>query len=277
MKFFEAAGQLLRSHHIEISIEISRKLDKRYTSFLNESGLADDAITKWRAQLIHFIGTAILDQSDAHVTDSVADWAVQTAEGAVHHGVGIDDLMLTVRCYRGVIWDYIEKEIDIEAMNPFSVLKVNRIIDAILDQTAQVFSVSYVEYHTKAIRAAQKAFNEVSFPVVALSDQVAVLPLIGELSEERASILLENVLPKCKDLKINDLILDLSGVPQVDTMGTDKLFQLKQSLGLIGINLIFTGIKPSLALPMVNLGVPLDQLNVKGTLKNAISAYKLMQ
>ncbi|WNS78118.1 STAS domain-containing protein [Domibacillus sp. DTU_2020_1001157_1_SI_ALB_TIR_016] len=262
---------------MEISIEISRKLNQRYTSFLNESGLADDAIAKWRAQLIHFIGTAILDQNDASVTDSVADWSVQTAEGAVNYGVGIDDLMLTVRCYRGVIWDYIEKEIDIEAMNPFSVLKVNRIIDAILDQTAQVFSVSYVEYHTKAIRAAQKAFNEVSFPVVALSDQVAVLPLIGELSEERASILLENVLPKCKDLKINDLILDLSGVPQVDTMGTDKLFQLKQSLSLIGINLIFTGIKPSLALPMVNLGVSLDQLNVKGTLKNAISAYKLMQ
>lgn len=277
MKFFEAAGQLLRGHQMEISIEISRKLNQRYTSFLNESGLADDAIAKWRAQLIHFIGTAILDQNDASVTDSVADWSVQTAEGAVNYGVGIDDLMLTVRCYRGVIWDYIEKEIDIEAMNPFSVLKVNRIIDAILDQTAQVFSVSYVEYHTKAIRAAQKAFNEVSFPVVALSDQVAVLPLIGELSEERASILLENVLPKCKDLKINDLILDLSGVPQVDTMGTDKLFQLKQSLSLIGINLIFTGIKPSLALPMVNLGVSLDQLNVKGTLKNAISAYKLMQ
>lgn len=181
-------------------------------------------------------GAAILDQSDAHVADAIADWAVQTAEGAVIHGVGIDDLMLTVRCYRGVIWDCIEKETDIKGMNPFSVLKVNRIIDAILDQIAQVFSVSYVEYHTKTIRAAQKAFNEVSFPVVALSDQVAVLPLIGELSEERASILLENVLPKCKDLKINDLILDLSEVPQVDTMGTDKLFQLKQSLGLIGIN-----------------------------------------
>ncbi|MCI2256097.1 hypothetical protein L2D08_17235 [Domibacillus sp. PGB-M46] len=58
-------------------------------------------------------------------------------------------------------------------------------------------------------------------------------------------------------------------------MDTDKLVKLKQSLGLIGINAIFKGIKPGLVLPRINLGVPLDQLNVKGTLKNAISAYKL--
>ncbi|MET1032230.1 STAS domain-containing protein [Domibacillus tundrae] len=276
MMFFETTGQLLKDNNIEISTEISKKLDKRYTSFLNESGLADDTITKWRAQLVVLIGTAVLVQAEANVADQLADWATQTAEGSVQYGVGIDELMLTVRCYRTVIWDYIEKNVEIDSMRPSSVLKVSRIIDAILDQTAQIFSVSYVNYNTKTIKVAQKAFNEVSFPVVALSDQVAILPLIGELNAERANMLLENVLPKCTSLRIEELIIDLSGVPRIDTLAINQLFQLNASLDLTGISTTYTGISPALAIPMVNLGICLNQLNVKGTLKNAISANKIM-
>lgn len=276
MMFFETTGQLLKDNNIEISTEISKKLDKRYTSFLNESGLADDTITKWRAQLVVLIGTAVLVQAEANVADQLADWATQTAEGSVQYGVGIDELMLTVRCYRTVIWDYIEKNVEIDSMRPSSVLKVNRIIDAILDQIAQIFSVSYVNYNTKTIKVAQKAFNEVSFPVVALSDQVAILPLIGELNAERANMLLENVLPKCTSLRIEELIIDLSGVPRIDTLAINQLFQLNASLDLTGISTTYTGISPALAIPMVNLGICLNQLNVKGTLKNAISANKIM-
>ncbi|MCP3764813.1 STAS domain-containing protein [Domibacillus sp. A3M-37] len=276
MMFFETTGQLLKDNNIEISTEISKKLDKRYTSFLNESGLTDDTITKWRAQLVVLIGTAVLVQAEANVADQLADWATQTAEGSVQYGVGIDELMLTVRCYRTVIWDYIEKNVEIDSMRPSSVLKVSRIIDAILDQTAQIFSVSYVNYNTKTIKVAQKAFNEVSFPVVALSDQVAILPLIGELNAERANMLLENVLPKCTSLRIEELIIDLSGVPRIDTLAINQLFQLNASLDLTGISTTYTGISPALAIPMVNLGICLNQLNVKGTLKNAISANKIM-
>ncbi|WP_050184328.1 STAS domain-containing protein [Domibacillus robiginosus] len=276
MIFFETVGRLLSENHIDVSVEISQKLEHRYASFFRESGLSDESVTKWRAELIAFIGAGILAQSPDNVTDEVVDWAAQTAEGAVQHGVGIDELMFTVRCYREVIWEYVERKVNIDQMRPTSVLKVNRIIDTLLDQTAQTFSISYVRYNTQTIKAAQKAFNEISFPVVALSDRVAILPLIGELDEGRASILLENVLPKCKDLKIEELILDLSGVPHIDNMTADKLFQLKHSLDLIGISLTFTGIGPKLALPMVNLGIPLNQLNIKGTLKNAISTYKMI-
>jgi rsbT co-antagonist protein RsbR len=276
MMFFETAGQLLKDNNIEVSREISSKLDKRYTSFLNKSGLLDDTITTWRAQLIVLIGTAVLDQDSTNAADQIADWATQTSEGSVQYGVGIDELMLTVRCYRTVIWDYIEKNVEIDNMRPSSVLKVNRIIDAILDQTAQIFSVSYVNYNTKTIRAAQKAFNEVSFPVVAISDKVAILPLIGELNEERAEMLLENVLPKCTLLRIEELIVDLSGVPRIDTLAINQLFKLNASLNLTGISTTYTGIGPTLAIPMVNLGICFNQLNVKGTLKNVISTRKIM-
>lgn len=277
MIFFETVGNALEKNSLAVSLEINKKLEKRYTSFLHGSGLADEAITKWRAQLITLIGTAVLAQASDHVEDQVADWAKQTAEGAVQHGVGIDELMVTVRSYREVIWDYIEREVEIDNMRPSSVLKVNRLIDAILDQTAQTFSISYVIFNTQAMKTAQKAFIEVSFPVVALTDKVAVLPLIGELSEERATRMLEIILPKCSALRIQELILDLSGVPRIDTIATNQLFQLKDSLDLIGITTTFTGIRPDLALPMVNLGISLSSLNVKGTLQSAISDYRMMR
>ncbi|OES45546.1 hypothetical protein [Domibacillus iocasae] len=118
MLFSKTVGQLLKDKSLEVSSEISKKLNKRYTSFLNESGLVDNTITKWRAQLIVLIGTATLSEDDADVADQVAEWAMQTSEGSVHYGIGIDGLMLTVRCYRGVIWDYIEKEVEIDNMRP---------------------------------------------------------------------------------------------------------------------------------------------------------------
>lgn len=278
MMFFETVGSILEKNSFDISLEINKKLEKKYLLFLNESGFSDEKITKWQAHLIAYIGTAVLTHDSNTTKDQVASWAKQTAEGCVQHGVGIDELMALLRSYREVIWDYIEKKISIDTMDHIrhsSVLKVNRIIDALLDQTAQIFGASYVNFNAQTMQVAKKAFIEVSFPVVALTDQVAVLPLIGELDEERTSRMIEIILPKCSTLKIEELILDLSGVPRIDTIVVNQLFQLKSALSLIGVTATFTGIRPALALPMVSLGICLNQLNVKGTLKNAISDYMI--
>jgi rsbT co-antagonist protein RsbR len=268
---FQTIGQLIVEKNIKLSTKISKKLEGRYTISLNERGLIDESIVNWRAQFITNIGKAVLAQDETEVFDRVTDWATQTGEGAVNHGVAIDELMKTIKLYREVIWDCVEKELEIDNMAPSSILKINRIIGALLDHTAYIFSVSYVKYSTKTMETAQKAFNEISFPVVALSDKVAVLPLIGELNEEKSSVLLENVLQKCAHLRNAELIIDLSGVPNVDTVAANQLFQLAHALNLIGVSPTFTGIRPDIALSTVNLGICFEQFNVKGTLKNALS------
>jgi rsbT co-antagonist protein RsbR len=276
MVSFQTIGQFIVERNMELSAKVSKESEERYTLFLNQNELVDDAAVKWRAQFITHIGKAVLSQNEVQVFSQISEWATQTSEDAVNRGVRINELLKTLKLYRKVIWDCIEKEIEIDNIVSSSILKINRIIDALLDHTAYIFSVSYIKYSTKLLEAAQKAFNEVSFPVVALSDQVAILPLIGEMNEERADMLLENVLPNCTSLGIEELIVDLSGVPRIDTLAINQLFKLNASLDLIGISTTYTGIRPALAIPMVNLGICLNQLNVKGTLKNAISTRKIM-
>ncbi|OLN22005.1 hypothetical protein BTO30_11780 [Domibacillus antri] len=184
-------------------------------------------------------------------------------EGAVQFGIEIVELMKTIRLYREVIWEFVEKELEIDNMVSSSILKINRIIDAVLDQTTYVFCVSYVKHHAKTIEAAQKAVHDISCPVVAISNDVAVLPLIGELTEERAGILMETVLHKSVGLRIRELIIDLSGVPVVNSM-------VANALNLIGVAATFTGIRPDIARTMFSLGIDFEKYRVKGTLKNAL-------
>lgn len=276
MSFFKTVGQLLQNNSAEIAAEINKVLNSEYHSLLDEGGLSNDTMTQRRIHLIELIGTAVLNQHDPGVADEIADWTRETALAAVEQGIQVEELIRSLRSYKKTIWNYLQNKIDIDQTKASVVIQVHYLIEDILDQVLLVYNAGYINFYEQRIDSAKKAFNEVSFPVVALSDKVAILPLIGELDEERASIILENVLPKCKDLKIDELILDLSGVPRIDTISANTLFQLKDSLAIIGISLTFTGIKPELAVPMVNLGIPINKFHIKGTLKNAIAMSKVL-
>ncbi|MCM3789896.1 STAS domain-containing protein [Domibacillus indicus] len=276
MSFFKTVGQLIQNNSAEIAVDINRALNNEYHSLLHEGGLSNDIANKRRAHLVGLIGRAILNQNGTDVAEEVTDWTKETARVSVEQGIEMEKLIIILASYKTTIWKYIRKEIEIDQIKSSTVLAVHQFIEDLLDQILYLFNATYINYYKQKIASAKKAFNEVSFPVVALSDKVAILPLIGELDEERASIILENVLPKCKDLKIDELILDLSGVPRIDTISANTLFQLKDSLAIIGISLTFTGIKPELAVPMVNLGIPINKLHIKGTLKNAIATSKVL-
>lgn len=272
MIFFQKAGELLTEHSTQLAIEMEKKLKEKYKPFIYKTSFNEEDIVKWRAQLPVCIGNALLTQDETKAFSQVEEWAKQTGEAAVQHGIAIDGLMINIRLYRETIWDYIEKEVKLDDMRPSSILKVSRQIDALLDFTAHTFSVSYVNHSTQIIKAAQKAFNEVSFPVVALSNKVAVLPLIGELNEERTACLLETILEKCTALGVVRLIVDLSGVPHVDTIAANQLFKLNQALNLIGVSSVLTGMRPELVVPIINSQIDFSQIEIKSTLKEAFSA-----
>lgn len=270
MEIARYLGQMISEEKTELSLKISRSLDERYISFLKESRLEDEAIVQWRAQFIDYIGKALMAFDTIAVLEEVSDWAKQTGEGAVNVGVGIDELLETNKLYRKVIWEYIQINIDTEKTSVKSFLKINEIIDTILDHTAHTFSVSYVKYHKRTLKLAHEAILEISTPVVSISDKMAILPLIGEIDTNRAQILMESALTRCTELKSSELIIDLSGVPEVNTMVAHELYKLAKALKLIGVQTIFTGIRPETAQAMINLGISFLDFQTMGTLKQAL-------
>ena len=127
-----------------------------------------------------------------------------------------------------------------------------------------------MEDYTDKIQSAQYAIDELSIPVVRLTKEIGVIPLVGEIDTHRAQILMENALKQGDTYKLSWLIIDLSAVPIIDTMVADQLFKVVAALKLIGIDVVLSGIRSEIALTMVQLGVKLNDIVTFNSLYGAL-------
>ncbi|WP_180955316.1 STAS domain-containing protein [Peribacillus deserti] len=102
-----------------------------------------------------------------------------------------------------------------------------------------------------------------------------MLPLIGNLDTDRAQLLLKQTLKQAERLKMQSLIMDLSGVQIVDTIVVHQIFQVIEALKLIGVNTLLTGIRPEIAQNMITIGMEIKGLKTKSTLEQALTYIKL--
>ncbi|ASF38322.1 RsbT co-antagonist protein RsbRB [Halobacillus halophilus] len=116
----------------------------------------------------------------------------------------------------------------------------------------------------------QKTINELSSPLIDLSNGRALLPLVGDIDSSRASAIMDNTLKGCTDKGIDQLFIDLSGVYLVDTMVAHQIFQLISGLQLIGVSTTLSGIRPEIAHTAVQLGIDFGQISITPTLAQAI-------
>jgi len=114
----------------------------------------------------------------------------------------------------------------------------------------------------------QKEIAELSTPVVKLWDGVLALPLIGTLDSERTSVVMENLLQALIDNSADFAIIDITGVPTVDTLVAQHLLKTVAAARLMGADCLISGIRPQIAQTMVHLGVELN-VQSKATLAEA--------
>jgi rsbT co-antagonist protein RsbR len=100
---------------------------------------------------------------------------------------------------------------------------------------------------------------------------MGLLPLIGEIDTTRARFIVENTLQHCIDKDISHLLIDLSGVLIIDTMVAQQIFQLVETLSLIGVKSTLSGIRPEIAMTAVQLGLSFESITIKSNLAQAIS------
>ncbi|SUX82560.1 anti-sigma-factor antagonist [Priestia megaterium] len=135
--------------------------------------------------------------------------------------------------------------------------------------------MTYVNIHQETLKKAKSAFLELSVPVVPITKGIAILPLIGEVDPERATLLLEETLKKANELKLSHLLFDLSGVMIVDTMVAHQIFKIVDALGLLGVKTILIGIRPEVAQTMIQLGIDFSEITIKANLEQALLGLNL--
>jgi len=117
----------------------------------------------------------------------------------------------------------------------------------------------------------QRDLLELSTPVVALWDGILALPLIGTLDSERTQVVMESLLERIVETGAEVAIIDITGVPTVDTLTAQHLLKTVTAARLMGADCIISGIRPQIAQTIVHLGVNLGDMVTKATLADAFA------
>ena len=112
---------------------------------------------------------------------------------------------------------------------------------------------------------------ELSTPVVKLWDGILALPMIGTLDSARTQVVMETLLQKVVETGAQIAILDITGVPTVDTLVAQHLLKTVTALRLMGAECIISGVRPQIAQTIVHLGVDLQGVTTKANLADALA------
>jgi rsbT co-antagonist protein RsbR len=144
-------------------------------------------------------------------------------------------------------------------------LTVSTLFDDLGLFTTEVFQTS----REQVIVRQQQELLELSTPVVQLWDGILALPLIGTLDSARTQVVMENLLQKIVETGAAIAIIDITGVPTVDTLVAQHLLKTVAAARLMGADCIISGIRPQIAQTIVHLGVNLSNVTTKATLAAA--------
>ena len=112
--------------------------------------------------------------------------------------------------------------------------------------------------------------NEIAAPIVPIVDGIAVLPLVGSVDGDRTNQLMDNIPKRVQSQQLRWLIIDVSGIYNIDHVVAEFLYKIAAVIKLLGIQLIFTGIRPELAQKAVDSRIDFGQLTTMSNVKQAI-------
>lgn len=144
-------------------------------------------------------------------------------------------------------------------------------ITTLLDKLGLYTTEVYQQNREEIIQRQQEDMLELSTPVVELWDGILALPLIGTLDSARTQIVMENLLQRIVETGSTIAIMDITGVPTVDTLVAQHLLKTVAAARLMGADCIISGIRPQIAQTIVHLGVDLQDVTTKATLAAAFT------
>jgi rsbT co-antagonist protein RsbR len=148
-----------------------------------------------------------------------------------------------------------------------NVWAATQLLDGLGLHTVKTFQLSREEI----IRRQQEEMLELSTPVVKLWDGILALPMIGTLDSARTQVVMESLLSRIVETGSEVAILDITGVPTVDTLVAQHLIKTVTALRLMGAECIISGVRPQIAQTIVHLGVDLKDVTTKASLADALA------
>lgn len=129
---------------------------------------------------------------------------------------------------------------------------------------------AYTASWERTVSLQKIALQELSAPLIPVFEKISVMPLVGTIDTERAKLIMENLLSGVVKHRSEVVLIDITGVPVVDTMVAHHIIQAADAVRLVGAKCMLVGIRPEIAQTIVNLGINLNQVITTSTLRIGI-------
>ncbi|MEM6106309.1 STAS domain-containing protein [Mycobacterium sp. 050272] len=199
--------------------------------------------------------------------EALQAYARDLSERIIPRGVETDEVLGIVLLLRDVLARSLFEKYQTE----FEML--NRVLDAYepaANRIANTVGVSFVQERERIIRQQQEAIRELSTPVLQVREQLLILPIIGVLDSQRARQVTEQLLRAIRANRAKVVVIDITGVPTIDSTVANHLVQTVDASGLMGASVIITGLSSEIALTLVTIGLDLSKMNAVGDLQGGI-------
>src|SRR5688572_15837660 len=265
MKNASRLADIVRANEAELLADWMAEL-KKSQSRLDKTHEADIRATsrEFLAAAGESLKSGLDMQSEAW--SPVRDLLGQMSNARATQGFSPTDTATFVFSLKQPVFDRLRKEYakDPEALAD-EMWNASALIDRLGLYTAEAFQKSRED----VISRQQRELMELSTPVVALWEGVLALPLIGTLDSGRTQVVMESLLEKIVQSGASIAIIDITGVPTVDTLVAQHLMKTVAAARLMGADCIISGIRPQIAQTIVHLGVDLSAVTTKASLGDA--------
>jgi rsbT co-antagonist protein RsbR len=194
-------------------------------------------------------------------------YAQDLSERIIPRGVETHEVVGIVLLLR----DVLARSLFEKYRDDFDVL--DRVLDAYepaANRIANTVAVSFVDQRERTIRRQQDSIRELSTPVLQVRERLLILPIIGVLDTERAQQLTDQLLRGIRTHRAKVVVIDITGVPDVDETVANHLVRAVDASGLMGAGVIITGLSSEIAQTLVTIGVDLGKMNTVGDLQGGI-------
>lgn len=203
---------------------------------------------------------------DKRSWDEVRNVLAEISETRARQGYTPKDTAIFVFSLKQPLFARLQTEF---ALKPEALAATTWKLSTLLDKLGLFTIEAYQKSRDQIISRQQQELLELSTPVVKLWKNILALPLIGTLDSERTQVVMESLLQKIVDTGAAIAIIDITGVPTVDTLVAQHLLKTIAAARLMGADCIISGIRPQIAQTIVHLGVNLEDVITKATLADA--------
>ncbi|MFJ8064392.1 STAS domain-containing protein [Psychrobacillus sp. NPDC096426] len=198
--------------------------------------------------------------------------AFQVAEIRVEESFPLYESIHGFNKVRKIFWNFVEKFIQQrdEQVTGIEVVIWSDLMNTAIDYIIEIFAKHHHDYSQKVLITTQALITELSSPVIPIKEGIGVLPLVGNIDNERAKVIFESTLDQSSAKKLTTIFIDFSAVPVLDSMVAHHLYKLIVALNLIGVEAIYSGIRPELAQSILSLDIDFTSIKTYSSLMRAL-------